>query len=89
MKKINRKETFDNFMLFELINFQFVYVTPSNFAFLIAKTVSSGPIVSVPTTGSWKYDDLMFKIPKTLRGGVFVLPSVYPTFPWYLFRLVF
>ena len=46
-----------------------------NFHHLIAETASPGPEVSVPTLGSWKYDDLICKIPKNNLGGAgFFLP---------------
>ena len=64
-------------VIFKISKFQFVHVTPSNFACLIVKTASPGPIVSVPTLGSWKYDDLICKIPKNPPGGIF--SSVYGT----------
>ena len=52
------------FLMFsEIFQIQFFHVTPSNFARLIVKTASPGPIVWVPTLGSWKYDDLIWKIP--------------------------
>ena len=59
-KEIKKKVS----ICFGFFKFQFFHVTPSNFACLIVKTASPGPIVSVPTLGSWKYDDLICKIPK-------------------------
>ena len=31
---------------------------------LIGKTASPGPVVSVPTLGSWEYDDFSWKTPE-------------------------
>ena len=52
------------------------HVTPSNFVCLVVKTSSPGPIVSVPTLGSWEYDDFIWKwLRKPSGGGIF--SSVY------------
>ena len=48
------------FLIFRFVRFTFL-----NFHHLIAETASPGPEVSVPTLGSWKYDDLICKIQKT------------------------
>ena len=55
-------------MFFLIFKFQFFHVTPLNFPHLIAKTASPGPIVSVPTPGSWEYGDFICKIPKNPPG---------------------
>ena len=47
---------------FEILKFlivRFFRFTPLNFHHLIAETASPGPEVSVPTLGSWKYDDVI------------------------------
>ena len=61
-KKQEIKQNFYN--SFEFLKFQFFHVTPSNSVCLVTKTASSGPEVSVPTLGSWKYDDLTCKMTK-------------------------
>ena len=50
----------------------FFRFTPLNFHHLIAETASPGPEVSVPTLGSWKYDDLICKIPKNPKHHFFL-----------------
>ena len=66
-----------NFHVFlKFFNFQFFHVTPLNFPHLIAKTASPGPIVSVPTPGSWEYGDFICKMQKTSWGGTFSVAYV-------------
>ena len=72
-KQQNRKSTILN--NFEMFKLELFHVTPSNFKCLILKAASPGPEVSVPTLGSWKYDDLICKIQENPPGGFF--PSVY------------
>ena len=57
-KNIKNEEK-NMFLIFKSFNFQFFHVTPLNFHHLIAEIASPGPVVSVPTLGSWKYDDLL------------------------------
>ena len=67
-----------SFMIFNFFwNFQIsvFYATPLNYACLIIKTASPGPIVSVPTPGSWEFHDFPWKTLKNLPGGIF--SSVY------------
>ncbi len=45
--------------ILKFLIFRFFRFTPLNFHHLIAETASPGPEVSVPTPGSWKYDDLL------------------------------
>ena len=48
-----------NLKILEILKFQFFHFIPLNFHHLIAETASPGPVVLVPTLGSWKYDDLL------------------------------
>ena len=56
------------FQKIEILKFQFSTEHSLTFPHLIAKTASPGPIISVPTLGSWEYDDFKWKMRKTLRG---------------------
>ena len=63
------KIKFDNFEKIGILKSELFQVTPSKFAHPIAETASPGPVVSVPTQGSWKFDDFL-----TLRTTTLGLP---------------
>ena len=57
--KRNTTETADTFLIYCWLVVVFCCnIIPFNSPRRIAKTASPGPVVSVPTLGSWKYDDL-------------------------------
>ena len=65
-------------MNFGVLKSKFFQVIPSNFTPPIAETASPGPVVSVPTQGSWKFLDFL-TLPTTTLGLPFLI-SVFLMF---------
>ena len=77
-----KKLEIENLQFLEILTFlisRFFRFTPLNFHHLIAEAASPGPIVSVPTPGSWEYGDFICKTAKKPSGGGIIF-SVYGIF---------
>ena len=64
--------------MFEIVKSDVFNFIPSSFIILIAKTASPGPVVPVPTLGSWEFVDLFMKNNKNPPGVNFFPASVCP-----------
>ena len=65
---------------FGVLKIQLFQLIPSNFTHPITKTASPGPAASVPTQGSWKFDDLLWQMLKAKSLSVYPSGSVFPIF---------